>query len=254
MDVKTYLPLFSGFYETSWAFDYDYIDNFINEDRKELGLVSDADFNDLNIDHSGYEKDIVQMVCDSLPDFLPDYITKIELEELLHPKEYNYYNDSANVTISINTENVKNFIYQHKEKFSEFLKKRYTSYDGFMSHYENDFASWEENTKGFTDFTCDGHRIGSILEFIAMIQDVSEYDIFETIWEKIDYLEYVENLDDVINKQDGSLFEFLTSKGVTSEYADYLNTAYINKVIKDLPLNECILSFINEYENILINS
>lgn len=252
MKVKTFLPVFSGFYGTIWEFDYNYIEDFIKEERKEKNLYSDVDFNDLKIDNETFENDIVNLFCEALPDFMPDFIEKIELEKIVRPKYYNFSNDSANVIITIKPDEVKSFIYANKEKFFEFLKKRYTSYNGFISHYENDFQSWESITENFSNFTCDGHRIGAILEFIAIMQGVKEFDLFESIFEKIDFLSYVENLEDVINKQDGSLFEFLTSKGIEKSFADYIETSFNNNVLESLSLSEKILSLIQEYKEEVI--
>lgn len=180
---------------------------------------------------------------------MPDFIEKIELEKIIRPKYYNFTNDSANVIITIKPENVKRFIYANKEKFSEFLKSRYTSCDGFISHYENDFQSWESITENFSNFTCDGHRIGAILDFIAIMKKIDNYSIYESIFENVDFLSYVENLEDVINKTDNSLFEFLTSHGVEKSFADYIETSFNNKLLENSSLSEKILSLIQDFKN-----
>jgi len=249
MKVKTYLPIFSGFYESQWQLDYNYIEDFIKDCRKEKNLYSEVDFNDLKIDNETFENDVVKMFCEALPDFMPDFIEKIELEKIVRPREYNFKNDSANVIITIKPEEVKSFIYANKEKFCEFLKTRYTSYDGFINHYENDFQAWESITENFSNFSCDGHRIGAILDFIAIMKKIDNYSIYETIFESIDFLSYVENLDDVINKNDGSLFEFLTSNGIEKSFADYIETSFNNNVINQLSLSEKILSLIQDFKN-----
>lgn len=254
MKVKTFLPVFSGFYGTIWEFDYNYIEDFIKEERKEKNLYSDVDFNDLKIDNETFENDIVNLFCEALPDFMPDFIEKIELEKIVRPKYYNFSNDSANVIITIKPDEVKSFIYANKEKFFEFLKKRYTSYNGFISHYENDFQAWESITENFSDFSCDGHRIGAILDFIAIMKKIDNYSIYETIFENVDFLSYVENLEDVINKNDGSLFEFLTFHGIEKSFADYIDTSFNNNVINQLCLSEKILSLIKEYKNLLVEA
>lgn len=253
MKHETYLPIFSGFYgNTLWEIDYNYIEDFINQDRKELGLYSDYDINDINIDNSAYELDIVKNFCDVLPEFMSDFIISIELQKIISPKKYNFYNDSANVIIDVNIENIKNFIYSNKEKFIEYLKLKYTSCDGFISHYDNDFTSWEIDTKNFTDFNIDSHRLGSVLDFIANVLDIDEFSIYESIIENISIFSYISNLDDVINQSDNSLFEFFTKNNYTKEIASYYNQCYENKTIHELNLNEKTLAIIKEYENNLI--
>jgi len=254
MKIETYLPVFSGFYETQWQFDYNYIEEIIKEDRKEKHIYSSADFDNLKIDNSSYEIDVVKLFCEALPDFMEDFITSIELQKIISPKAYNFSNDSANVIIDVKIENITKFIYENKEKFCEFLKSRYKSYDGFISHYDYDFESWESNTKNFTDFSIDGHRLGAILDFIACLLKIDNYTIFENVFEMIDFLSYVENLDEIINKIDDSLFEFLTSAGIEKDFACYLEASYNNGFIKNLILSEKILFLIKEYENSLVEA
>jgi len=215
---------------------------------KKKNLFSDVDFDNLKIDYSLYEHEIVNLFCEVLPDFMPDFITSCKLQKINNPREYNFANDSADILINVKIKNIKAFIYANKEKFCEFLKKRYTSYDGFISHYANDFETWETETKNFSDFSINGHYLGSILDFIAIIKKIDNFRIYEEIFEKIDFLSYVENLDDVINQQDGTLFEFLTSKGIDKNFADYIETSLKNNVINNLILSEKILSIIQDYK------
>jgi hypothetical protein len=252
MKVKTYLPIFSGFFHSQWEFDYNYIENFIQEERANKGLFSELNYDNVKIDNSSYEFDIVKSFCNVLPDLLPDYIKRIELEKICYPKTYNFANDSANVIIDINEENISSFIYSHKEKFCEFLKSRYTSYDGFISHYANDFETWEEDTKKFTDYSVNGHYLGSILDFICILQNIDNFTVYENIIESVDFLSYVENLEEVLNYSDGSLYECFTKNNYTEEVSRYYADTYENGFISQLNLNEKTLSIIKDYEKSLL--
>lgn len=244
---ETFLPMFNGFEcDSYFEIDYDYIAEYINDERKNKGLFSDYDINELKIDDARYENDIAKSFCDILKSELSDFILDIEFQKIVK--------NSADIKIKIYPEKVNSFIYEHKEKFCEFLKKRYTSYDGFFSHYANDFETWENDTKNFTDFSCNGHYIGAILEFIAIQENVSECSIAQDILENVYVLEYVENLNDIINKNDGSLFEALTSNGIEKTFADYIEASYNNGLIKELILSEKILSLIQEFENSLVEA
>lgn len=251
MKYKTYLPIFSGFYETIWQFQYDNLEYDIKEERKQKGLNSEIDFLDLNIDNKQYEYDIVENLCDVIQKELSTFVNSIELEKICSPKEYNFYNDSADVIIDVNADKIKDFIYTNKEKFTEFLKRRYTSYDGFISSYKNDFESWETDTKNFTDFNIDGHRLGSVLDFISIMLSIKEFDLYE--YGKQDIYEpcYISNWDEIINKQDGTLIEFFTSKGFSLNIAEYYNRIYINGNIKEYSLSNEVLNIIKEYETFL---
>jgi|GEM_PF-1163639 len=192
--IETYLPIFSGFYNTIYEFQEDNIIYCINQDRKDKGL-SQINFDSLKIDYKSYELDTVKRLCDIIGKELENFVYSIDFQELLNPKEYNYKNDSVNVAILPKIDTIKAFIYANKEAFSNYLKDKYTSYDGFMSHYSNDFETWETDTKKFSDFSIDGHRLGSILEFIAIKSDIREYDIFESLRDTIQEENYIENYD-----------------------------------------------------------
>jgi len=248
MKIETYLPIFSGFYNTIWQMDYSYIENFIKEERKEKRLFSEIDFGDLEINFKQYERDIIESLCEVVSNKMNTFINSIKLQEINNPKTYNFTNDSADILIDVNIDEIKYFIYKHKDKFKEYLKNRYTSCDGFISHYSNDFELWKSDTKDFQDFSINGHYLGSILDFIANIIKINEIDLYEDVIENICILEYVINLDDIINYTDNSLFEFFTKNGYAEEIALYYVNCYENNVLSDICLNEKTLSIIREYE------
>lgn len=238
-EYKTFLPVFRGFYENPfWEFEYEYIENDIYETRKENGLHSDIDINDLNIDYKAYDKNIAVQLCDELKSEMSEYIEKITFE--------NANTHNINIAIIPKIENIKAFIYENKDDFVEYLKKNYTSYDGFMSWYSNDFSDWQETTKDFSDYSENEHMLGSILQFIANIEDITEFTLADSI-EKNCY-EYIENWDDIINKSDGTLYEFFTKNGYLENQADYFSVCYENKTLQADLLTEKTLSIIREYE------
>ena len=253
MIFETYLPVFNGFYETNYQFYYEDIEEYIKEERKEKGLYSDINFNDLKIDHSQYEKDIINLVCKEIKTELKQFIKKIELQKIISPREYNFSNDSANILIDVNVEEIQKFVYDHKQQFEEFLTKRYSSYDGFISHYEPDFLTWEVDTKKFTDFSINDHYLGSILDFIAHILKIDNFSIYSNICDDIIYLDYVENLEDIIHQQNGTLCEFLTSNGISKIFSAYIETSFNNNLINSLLLDEKTLFLIEEYKAKLVN-
>jgi len=245
MKFETYLPIFN-FELPQWEFDYSMIEDCILEDRKEKGLYSEIDFNDLKLDYAQYEKDISLLAINTIQDLLSDFINKIEFQEL--------YKNNVNVCIDIKQNEIKSFIYSHKKEFEDFLKNRYTSYDGFMSHYSNDFETWESETKNFSDFSINGHCLGSILDFIAIQNKIDNYSIFELIYENISYFDYVLNYDEMLNQNDGSLYDYLTQNKINKNFADYLQTSYNNDIINQLCLNEQVLTLIKNWELSFINS
>jgi hypothetical protein len=245
--VKTFLPVFSGFYGTCFEFDYSYIDDYVMQERKDIGLFSDADFNNIKINNEAYENDIAKSFCKILADELAEYVYKIEFESVYNPKAYNFENDSVNVSIEPNIANIREYIINNQLAFESYLKSHYSSYDGFISYHSNNFDEWKANTNDFTEYK-DEHLLGSIIQFICNMLSISEIDIYSDVITSIDVLEYAENLDDVILKQDGTLFEFLTSKGISQTIAQYYADTFENGLIGQLCLSENVLTLFKEFQ------
>ena len=257
---ETYLPIFPGFYNTSYEPDELDLIYSINQERKEKGL-HEIDYNDLQIDYDNYENDVVTNFSDALQSILKDYVKSIKIQKIIHPHYYNFKNDSVDVMMEVYPNKIQEFIYNHKELFIQFLKTRYTSRDGFISHYDNTFKNWQEDTKNFINYSINGHYLGSILEFIFYTlqdetkQNLSEnlmYDVLENVY--ID--SYVENYDNVMNKIDDSLKEYLIINGYNKNYAEYLNNTFVNGNINLILLDEKTSQLINQYKlnNELITS
>lgn len=173
-NISTFLPIFNGFYNT--IFDStSQIENevdFINQNRIDKGL-NNIDYEALKIDNESFENDISKELCNILENELKDYVTKIAYEKQAK--------NSIDVVIEPKEKAIKKYIYDNQVKYIEYLKARYTSYDGFFSHYNNDFDSWKIDTENFSNFGKNGHILGSILEFIAINEGITEYTLFESL-------------------------------------------------------------------------
>ena len=193
-EIKTYLPIFSGFYNTIWEYDDNYVIEYINELREE-NTLQPINYDHLDLDYTQYEIDLSINICEVVKDSLSTFIEKIEYEKLYSPKEYNFKNNSIDCIIIPKIDVIQKFIYDNKELFCQYLKDRYTSYDGFISHYSNKFETWESETNNFLDLDGNGHYLGSILEFIAYTLEINETDLYYDI--EVDTLQYVNNLEDL---------------------------------------------------------
>ena len=196
--ISTFLPIFNGFYNT--IFDStSQIDNevySINQERKDRGL-SQIDYEALRFDNSNYEIAVSKELCKILESELSDYVTKIAYESLKKPKTYNFSNDSIDVIIEPKVKAIKSFIYANIEDYKTYLKKRYTSYDGFYSWYNNNFDSWKTDTNDFTNFSKNEHILGSILEFIAIKEGITEYTLYENL--EVYVTEFIENYQSLLD-------------------------------------------------------
>jgi hypothetical protein len=173
--IKTYLPVFSGFYNTIWE-----------SDETDFCYENDCTYDDLIVDYKQYKFDVVQEVIKWVKDNC-EFITAIKFEKICSPKEYNFANDSVNVTITIKPKELKAYLKANKEALNTYLKQRYTSYDGFMSSYGNSFEAWHEETNNFVNL--DNHYLGSLLDFYFENEDIEVLDCYYKAMENI----YIDN-------------------------------------------------------------
>lgn len=183
--VDTWLPVFSGFYNTIWESDRDEemeIEH-INERRKEKGL-SPIEWDAVKWDYEKYKEDVVKGVTDKVCLELASqgFIESYELQKLVSPREYNFTNDSINVAMVLNDENKKAiaaYLKENKEAFDKYIKRRYTSYDGLFSRYSNDTNEWLSDLDAALSHA---HKLGSILDFILLNEDADlEMSIYEDL-------------------------------------------------------------------------
>ena len=181
--THTWLPVFPGFYST--IFDTDYIDeyeiDYIREtyEPEELAeCMIEHLYESKAIDkfYKEHQQSIAKQCVDIIWDNLKrlKYIDNIEFEELVSPKYYNFSNDSINIKATFTDENIANIkimIQEHQDEWKEFIKSRYTSRDGFISHHSNDTEAEEWSIE--TALT-DSHNAGTILEFICQENSITD--------------------------------------------------------------------------------
>ena len=176
MKVETYLPVFSGFYGTIWEASEDQEIDYINELREEKGLEP-VDFDAIDFDYAGYNLHAAKEVTNAVEDLLKDYVKSINFQKLVSPREYNFANDSINVEIELTQKNVakiKAFLKDNKEDFATYLHEHYTSCSGFISSYPNTIEDFCGNLKEALQHR---HKLGSILNFIAMHEDGNDTEL-----------------------------------------------------------------------------
>jgi hypothetical protein len=184
--VKTWLPVFSGFYNTIWDDndDYELDEEKFTDEQKEEYYRSDLYYDNVK----DYEHSVVSSFIKELTDKLKEgkFVKSIEFEKIVSPKEYNFTNDSVNVIIDINTDICMKYIVDNKESFSKYLKDHYTSCDGFWSHYSNDYDTWVNDKDLFES----SHMSGAVLNFICQNEEITEIDMYEDIRSNGAYFPY----------------------------------------------------------------
>jgi hypothetical protein len=163
--IKTFLPIFNGLYETLVG---DIIDS--NEEREieyhneENG--TDLTYDDFEWNHEKIRKDICVASCAVVETMIQDYLgtpCTIEFEKLISPRYYNFDNDAIDCIIDIDTTAIIEYCKENETAFSEYIKERYTSCDGFCSSWSNDHKEW---LVMLNEETNQDHTIGTVLNFI----------------------------------------------------------------------------------------
>jgi hypothetical protein len=172
--VKTYLPIFSGYYgNPTWEQDeYSELQN-INDERENNGKKP-IEFDEMEFNYSAFYEELSEKITVSVESLLCDFVEKIEFEGLVSPKFYNYSNDSINVSTFPKKTEIMEYLDQNNDDFEHYLKDNYTSYDGFISFKPNNVAEFMEGRP-----LEDEHKLGSILSFISDSQEINEYTVYD---------------------------------------------------------------------------
>ncbi len=180
-EINTYLPVFKGFYGNIYEPDETNEIDYINELRNDKKLEP-INYDDCEFDYDKYYLDISSQLCEILEDELSEFVYKIDFKKIESPKYYNYSNDIIDCIIQPKKQAILNYIKKHKKEFDNYLKDTYTSYDGFISHYDNnsDSEDWNENNiiNGI-------HQLGSVLNFICINEGITELDIYNGLQDLI---------------------------------------------------------------------
>lgn len=167
--IGSYLPIFSGFYNT------------IFEAQEDTVIEEPYEFDDYDFDYKEYNESVAKECVKVVGKWLKDFDIKVKFEEVVSPKYYNYSNDSINVEYELGEDSMKkilDYLEENKEAFSEYIKKKYTSRDGFMSSYSNDSNEWISDLK---DEKSLHHKLGAVLEFILENEGHDENELYDEI-------------------------------------------------------------------------
>ena len=181
--IETWLPLFSGFYNTLWDGD-DELDNYCCE--------NDVNSDEVEVDWNEYRKDVaIALVNEMQNDLIKlGLIYSIEFQQVISPTYYNFENDSINVFIAPNADAIRNYIHQHMSEFDAYVRANYTSYDGFSSSYPNTSFDWGMDTDNFNVLDNDKHTLGCLLDFILKNEQIEEFHYYSAVVEQACFDEY----------------------------------------------------------------
>jgi hypothetical protein len=183
VEVPTYAPLFPGFYNTlDSSLCDDVVHNHIcdcngnaescgGHSVSEMKYYEHPDYYEIvRATEEEYGREFLLMLADSKA--AKELELSFTYKKIWSPKEYNFKTDAIDCTAKFNPYRVLRWLNEYKEEFAEYVRRNFTSYDGFMSYYSNDIDEWFE---WYGDFLITGEsdsaRIGSILEFLLGLDE-----------------------------------------------------------------------------------
>lgn len=197
--IETWLPLFKGFYNTLWDGDSQ-MDSYCRE--------YNVDSDNVDVDWNAFHKNTAFTLVGKMEDDLVEmgFIHSMTLQAVVSPTYYNFKNDSINVFISPNVDRIRNYIHNNMVEFDSYVRRKYTSYDGFISSHPNNAPEWIENTHNFNVLDNNKHTLGCLLDFILTNESVEDYDYIDRVEENVNFDEYCEithiSLQDVYHFED----------------------------------------------------
>lgn len=168
-NYQTFLPIFSGFYGTIFEPQEDCEIESINSERAIKGL-NEVAFDDVKFNYKEYKIEVSKEACNYVETTLNKIGIKcaITFEELISPREYNFSNDSINISIEIDTKSILRYFEAHKKELAQYFADKYTSRSGFISLYSNDINEWMSQLAS-GDFKV--HIISAMLDAILLNED-----------------------------------------------------------------------------------
>lgn len=168
-NIKTWLPIFPGFYGTIFEPCEDSEIEYVNSERELLGKEPLTDNGQFEYDYESYRENMAKSCVDSIEKELKEggFISSMKFEFIFSPKEYNFYNDSINIEVDLSEENINNirkFLSDDLYNFSEYVRKEYAACDEYYPIHSNNSNDWINNLRESLN---DLHKLGSILNFIC---------------------------------------------------------------------------------------
>ena len=166
-----YLPFFQGFYCSvhdieDWS--HQTIEDLKEDGKTELEIEKILDTLDYKAYMLDYSKQYVYHFESEYWSLLESYwLASIEFKSLESPQYYNFSNDEININVTFNKSfKAKYLKLRNTQDFQDFIKKKCTSYDGFMSFVDNDNLSNEWNYDNLS-----ANQYTLIIEFILYLDD-----------------------------------------------------------------------------------
>jgi len=185
--IKSYLPVFQGYYSTIFS-----------SDMAEEAFLENEDltFDEVDFDYTDYEHRVAEACISSVYNFLKHEGLSMDIifEKVYSPREYNFENDTIYCTykVSENTfEDLINYCEDNFSEFKDFLEEKYSSRSGFSSFFSIEPRKW------FTEYLNDGNdkferAFAGVIEFILLNEGYTVDDMLDDVSDEMSYIEILE--------------------------------------------------------------
>lgn len=178
--VKTYLPLFTGFYGSLFG---DIIEDAI---ANEIEAYNEQNNTKLGYDNFDYNvSELTTKITKDSTEIVERYISdnllkcSVKFEELVSPRYYNYTNDSINIEMNFNKSEFFILIDENKAELINLIEDSYTGYDGFIPTHSSDINDWISELK--KDFENCEHKVGALFDFLLQIKDLTRETLYQDL-------------------------------------------------------------------------
>jgi len=178
-----------GMYNSEISPEFIFDDYTIDEDFKNGDSPYNAEEFWEKFDNSLYVKEIQRRADEFLSGAIEANGIRIGIKtgEIYSPKCYNFGTDEIDLTVTFNKNKVRKFAKDNQEDFDKFLRKSYSSYDGFSSLTANNYEDW---LVGFNEE--DDREVGAVLTYIFK-DELEEYreDFKASCQEEMYYSDFI---------------------------------------------------------------
>ena len=171
--------IFEGFYESN-LYNSDSLYHITQSDIDE-GYLQKNQYYDID-SWEDFTKEVSEAAVNELENILldNDIIQEMHLKDIYSPKYYNFETDSLIIDIKLNLRKLKTYCFKtKKEAFNDYLKRYFTSYDGFISFIANNLNDFIQDYKQQPNTK----ELNTMIEFYLLNQiygSDTDFDGFDT--------------------------------------------------------------------------
>lgn len=151
----------------------------------------------------------MQTIGDTIAELLPnelvfgDIRVNVRVGETYSPKYYNYAKDEIDIELTLDINQLVDYMEQFEDEFDEFLSEHYSNRSGFISFMPNSYDKWLMEYDNWQEGCSEDRFVACAINFLY-----KKFN-YRTVDNELIYYELIENfyLFDFINEEDRSLLD-----------------------------------------------